>query len=237
MTAKLDTLRKVVKVTDPLSPQKTAQNIIKDLRQSSPNFSYAPTRKIEQAIFSGEMSEAQVRHACSRGTKQSVKCNTDASLKLFETSKLLRDTPVLCHPLKKGIIYPYTQDRGLLLKPTFFYVKDGQVIVPWTQYNKRDRYTEYHFALVTTILKQGFSEHFDDPEILSIDLSARDKSDVRETRFFFSSELTILSDGQLESFFAVYAEAVKIVEGMGYTVNGPADRNRRTDDNDQGNLF
>lgn len=237
MATKIDTLRKVVKVTDPLSPQKTAQNIIRDLRKSAPNFSYGPTRKIEQAIFSGEMTEAQVRLACAKGTKQSVICNTDASLKLLAASKILRDKPVLCHPLKQGIIYPYMQDRVLLLKPTFFFVRDGRVVIPWTQYNKRDRYTLYHFSLVTTILKNGFSEHFDDPEILSIDISAPDKSDVRELRFFFSPELTLLDDGQLERFFAVYAEALKIVESLGYGVPGSSDEDQRPGDDGQGNLF
>jgi hypothetical protein len=237
MSIKFSKLRDVVKVTDPLSVEKTSKNILAQLKRSPPTFNYGPAKKIEKAIFAGKVkTEASVEAACKKGTELSVKCNTEAALGLFTVAGALCPEPVMCHPLKKGIIYPFKQDQALLIQPTFFFSKDGKVHIPWTQYNKGDRYSDYQLSLIATILKNGFSEHFDDPEILLIDLSAPSKAQDRETRFWFASELPLLEEHQLEQFFQVYIEAVTVLEKNGYTV-GKTGKDSPMDDDGQMDLF
>ena len=233
---KLNEVRKVIRLTDPLSPEKTAYNLIQDIKRPSPKFSYAITRRNAEAIFKGDMTENQITLSCSNGSKQSQKCNKEASLKLLEAAPLLRKDPVMCRNDIKPVIFKFKQNHAIMIKPQFFYTDNGKVFIVWIQFCKTDHYTLFHLNLISTLMKKEYGENFDHPEIIIIDLSAPNKSSTRGIRIFRSSDHEPLSDRHIESFFDVYIQGVEIAENNGYQVTSPYEENDLRDD-DQGNLI
>src|SRR4051812_25682414 len=95
-------IQDALRLTDPLSVERTVENITRDARKGIPPFGYRPSEEIARLTLSGQVTAAQIhaRFASSRN-KLGKKHNTEASLLLLSGSKLISEEPVLCHEWQK----------------------------------------------------------------------------------------------------------------------------------------
>jgi hypothetical protein len=204
-------LENIVRVIEPNDLDATVKNIVKASKEGYPAFDYGPSREIAQRVLNLNMTPAHIEAACDSQNKISKKQNTEASLQLLKVGKKLQGGNIVCHQVKKGLEFRYKQGHMAILKPPFFYTNDGKVFIPWIQFSRGFHYTPFHMALIATLLKREYSEYFDDPEIVIVDLSA-DKQSERAARVILSSEIELLSDAQVEAAFDLYIRADAIAQ-------------------------
>lgn len=217
-------IQDALRLTDPLSVQRTVENIKRDVLKGAAPFNYRPSEMIARLVLTGDISEQQVRMRCAQGSDLSVQQNTAASILLLEGARSLRNSPITCHELKTLRGYKIRDDLGFMVRVPFFYVKDGVVYVPWFQFCKSLQYTSYQWAVLALILQDLFGETFAPHkcEVVFIDLSAPPQADARSFKANFASQLPQMTKKEVEDFFKVYAEAYDICVEQGIEKAAPA---------------
>ena len=205
-------LQDIVRVIRP-SVSETEQ-ALRDHWSSVAPFNYELVRRLSIALSKGDVPLSQVEAACARlRNKAARKPNADVARLLW---RHLYGRSLFVHHLDKRL-FPLRRDLGIWVKPIFYYVENGRVVIFWLQPRKTYALTDEQLGVLSSVIRRTFIvDDFEAADIEILDLSAPAGANDRATRVFSLESFKSISDEDLLSAFSRFAAAYDQVRASGF---------------------